>query len=234
MRLHLVRHGQTPSNVGRHLDTAEPGPGLTELGRRQALALPESLGTAGIQTIYASTLVRTQLTAEPLSRALGQQVLIRRGLREIPAGSLEMANDQESIRDYLSVVLGWAGGELGLSIPGTSLDGHAVLGAFDEVVEEVVRSGVTTAALFSHGAVIRAWAASRSRNITADFAAEHPVLNTGAVLVTGEPGRWYTERWQEHALGGPAVERAAEALTGARTEAGATAATVDPETVPGD
>ena len=35
-RLHLVRHGQTPSNVAGALDTALPGAPLTELGREQA------------------------------------------------------------------------------------------------------------------------------------------------------------------------------------------------------
>ncbi|MCM1975585.1 histidine phosphatase family protein, partial [Streptomyces sp. G1] len=36
MRLLLVRHGQTPTNVDYLLDTAVPGPGLTELGLAQA------------------------------------------------------------------------------------------------------------------------------------------------------------------------------------------------------
>ncbi|NUL49198.1 histidine phosphatase family protein [Cellulosimicrobium funkei] len=226
MRLLLVRHGQTPSNVGRNLDTAEPGPGLTELGREQALALPDTLGAQGIEAIYASTLVRTQQTAAPLARALGQEVRIRRDLREIPAGSLEMANDDESIQTYLSIVLGWAGDAPGRRMPGTERDGHSVLGAFDEVVAEVVATGVGVAALFSHGAIIRAWAASRCENITADFAAQHPVSNTGAVLVSGEPGRWWAEQWQEQALGGPALED--------ETADGAAAEPVDPEEVPGD
>lgn len=33
MRLLLIRHGETPTNVGYLLDTAVPGPGLTEIGR---------------------------------------------------------------------------------------------------------------------------------------------------------------------------------------------------------
>ena len=36
MRLILVRHGQTPSNIERLLDTGAPGPGLTELGLAQS------------------------------------------------------------------------------------------------------------------------------------------------------------------------------------------------------
>lgn len=65
MRLLLVRHGQTPSNVEFLLDTAVPGPGLTALGERQAAALPEALADEDIEALYVSTLVRTQLTAAP-------------------------------------------------------------------------------------------------------------------------------------------------------------------------
>ena len=43
MRLLLIRHGQTPSNLKFLLDTAVPGAALTELGERQAAALPEAL-----------------------------------------------------------------------------------------------------------------------------------------------------------------------------------------------
>lgn len=71
MRLLLVRHGQTPSNVRFLLDTAVPGPGLTELGERQAAALPEALAGEDIDALYASTLTRAQLTAAPLAGARG-------------------------------------------------------------------------------------------------------------------------------------------------------------------
>ncbi|POC80683.1 histidine phosphatase family protein, partial [Vibrio vulnificus] len=43
MRLILIRHGQTESNVHRLLDTAMPGPGLTELGQQQAAGLVSAL-----------------------------------------------------------------------------------------------------------------------------------------------------------------------------------------------
>ncbi|MCV9993183.1 histidine phosphatase family protein [Paeniglutamicibacter sp. ZC-3] len=112
MRLILIRHGQTTSNVGHHLDTGEPGASLTDLGREQARALPAALAATTIEAIYASTLLRTQQTAAPLAAALGLEVGIRAGLREIPAGTLEMANDEASIEAYLSVAFGWADGPL--------------------------------------------------------------------------------------------------------------------------
>ena len=93
MRLILVRHGQTSSNISRALDTTEPGPDLTNLGRAQAAALPRMLDGTPIEAIYASTLVRTQQTAAPLAAAHGLDVQVRAGLREVSAGELEMRFD---------------------------------------------------------------------------------------------------------------------------------------------
>jgi probable phosphoglycerate mutase len=67
VRLLLIRHGQTPHNVTGALDTAFPGAGLTALGEAQARALPTALSGETISAIYASPLVRTQLTATPLA-----------------------------------------------------------------------------------------------------------------------------------------------------------------------
>ena len=74
MRLMLIRHGQTPSNVLGLLDTNPPGPGLTDLGIRQAAALPATLAGCRIDAIYASNQPRAQLTAQPLAAARGLPV----------------------------------------------------------------------------------------------------------------------------------------------------------------
>ena len=80
MRLLLIRHGQTPHNVTGALDTAYPGAGLTELGQRQAAAVPASLADEDVSAVYASPLVRTQLTGTPLAqeRGIGQNTRQRR------------------------------------------------------------------------------------------------------------------------------------------------------------
>jgi broad specificity phosphatase PhoE len=67
MRILFIRHGQTPANVLGALDTAHPGPGLTELGLRQARAIPLALADERIEDVFVSTLRRTQVTAEPLA-----------------------------------------------------------------------------------------------------------------------------------------------------------------------
>lgn len=175
---------------------------MTELGHEQARALPGSLDAEPIEAIFASTLTRTQETAAPLARAMGLDVRVRRGIREITAGAMEMANDEESIQTYLSIALGWADGASETPIPGTDEDAGVVLGRFDQVAGEAHDSGLSTAAFVTHGAIIRAWTASRCTNISADFARTSWVSNTGAVIVTGGPDRWQVEQWQGEAIGG--------------------------------
>lgn len=206
MRLILVRHGQTSSNVGGLLDTGAPGPGLTELGREQAIAAASTLRTEPIEAIYASVLVRTQQTAEPLARALGHPVEVRDGLREIAAGDLEMRGDPASVHRYLTTIFGWHEGDPHERMPGGE-SGVEVFERFDAVVEEIAGLGVRTAAAYSHGAAIRAWTAARAENVTARHAALHPVSNTGAVVLEGDPVRgWRVVTWEGHALGGSAVD----------------------------
>ena len=51
MKLLLIRHGQTPSNVRGLLDTGAPGAELTKLGHEQARALPKALDGEPIDSI---------------------------------------------------------------------------------------------------------------------------------------------------------------------------------------
>lgn len=119
MRLLLVRHAETPSNVDHLLDTAVPGPGLTALGARQATALPDALAAEDIGALYASTLVRAQLTAAPLAAARGLDVRVRDGIREIAAGDLEMLpGDSEQGALYMKTAFAWAAGDTALRMPG--------------------------------------------------------------------------------------------------------------------
>jgi broad specificity phosphatase PhoE len=200
MRLILVRHGQTSSNVAGLLDTDEPGAGLTGLGLEQAAALPGVLLEESIEVLYASTLVRTQQTAAPLASFLGLEVRIRDGLREVRAGALEMLGDDASVQTYLSTTFAWGSGDVHVRMPGAE-SGAEVFARYDAVVEEIAGSGAGTAAIVSHGSVIRAWTAARAENITPDFAARNALANTGAVLLEGSPSDgWHALAWEGRAL----------------------------------
>ena len=164
MRLLLIRHGETPGNVLGQLDTAHPGPGLTELGERQAEALQRALVNEPISALYASTLLRTQVTARPLGRELGLDVKVLDGIHEIEAGSLEKLTDHESHRRYMGTVFAWAAGDFDRRMP-AGPDGHEFFERFDAAIAKVAAeaSDAGAVALVSHGAAIRVWAARRAQ-----------------------------------------------------------------------
>ena len=219
MRLLLIRHGQTPGNVLGQLDTAHPGPGLTELGERQAAALARSLANEPLDHLYASTLIRTQVTARPLASARGLDVEVLTGLHEIEAGSLEKRTDQESHLRYLDTVFAWSAGELDRRMP-AGPSGHDFFDRYDAAIEEIaVAAGAAgrpgtepgadpagTVAVVSHGAAIRVWAGLRAANVEPGFAARHVLANTGIVALEGDPDAgWQLIHWDASPVGGLAL-----------------------------
>ncbi|MFJ6071036.1 histidine phosphatase family protein [Streptomyces sp. NPDC093065] len=201
MRLLLIRHGQTPSNLKHLLDTAEPGPGLTSLGQEQAAALPDALAPERIDVLYASTLVRTQLTAAPLAASTGLEVRVRAGIRELTAGDLEMRGDDEAAHTYMRTAFAWSAGDVRLRMPGGE-NGEEALARFDAVVAEAHADGAQTVAMVSHGAAIRMWVAARADNVDIDYAARHPLANTGIVTLAGSPDEgWRALLWEGGSVG---------------------------------
>lgn len=194
MRLLLVRHGQTISNVRHVIDTADPGAPLTDLGRQQAEALVGALADESIDVVIASTLVRARQTATPIARARDLPLGVRDGIREIGAGDLEMRGDSAAAERYVTTILSWADGDLDPVMPGGG-GGRDMLAAFDEVVAEVEASGAATAVLVSHGAAIVTWAVARAANVDTVFAVGNWLPNTGTVILEGSGAHWLVECW---------------------------------------
>ena len=195
VRLLLIRHGQTPGNVLGQLDTAHPGPGLTDLGHQQARDLTTTLQNENIETLHSSTLIRTQLTAGPLSEARKLDIDVRTGLHEIEAGSLELRSDRDSIRQYLETIYAWGLGDLDTAMPGGP-DGHAFFGRFDDEIAAISAAGSNVAAVVSHGAAIRVWVSARANNIVPSFGAENNLDNTGIVVLDGSArDGWTLVNW---------------------------------------
>lgn len=200
VRLHLVRHGQTPSNLVHALDTAAPGAPLTPEGERQARAVGRALAAEPLDAVYASTLDRARATAAEVARPHGLDVQVREGLREVLAGDLEMRTDDDSVHRYLSTMVAWASGDLDAAMPGGE-SGRATLERFDAVVDELLGTGAETVAAVSHGAMIRLWALTRAGNLDAATAGRWSLDNTGVVtLETSGPTGWYATRWQDQVV----------------------------------
>ena len=206
MRLLLIRHGQTAGNVAGVLDTAFPGPGLTVLGLAQAAAIPEALAGERVVGLYASRLVRTQLTAGPLAEKCGLAVVILDGLEEISAGALESASDADACAAYIGTLVAWSDGDLRRPMPGGP-DGRSFFDRFDSAVRAMAASHGPddTVVAVSHGAAIRVWSSVRAAT-TPDVGVERGLMNTGVVVVEGDPKNgWNLVEWREGPLGGPTL-----------------------------
>lgn len=195
MRLTLVRHGETPGNVAGRLDTAVPGPGLTERGQDQAAALVDRFRGETFDRIWTSAHLRAQLTAGPVAADRGLELNIRPELGEFSVGDLEGRNDDAAMTVFLAVMHAWIDGDLDPAMPhGES--GHDIMRRMDSAMAEIVATGDDTALVVSHGGVLRIWSALRCANITHEFALANYLVNTGVIVVTGSAAvGWHCESW---------------------------------------
>jgi probable phosphoglycerate mutase len=202
LRLMLVRHGETPSNVIGSLDSRPPGPSLTEVGRRQAVAVAESLAALPVVAVYASVAVRAQETAAPIAAAHGLPVQVVDGIQEAFVGDLECRHDPEALTAFFEVFHRWTkAGDLSVAMPGGESAQH-VLDRFLPVVADIrARHSDGVVVLVSHGAAIRISSFALSPNVTADFADQHRLENTGRVVLEADddsPTGWRCLDWAGH------------------------------------
>lgn len=196
MRLLLVRHGQTLSNVDRALDTKIPGAPLTDEGHAQARAFAETTASTPVAAVYASTATRAQQTASPIAAAHGLHVRVIDGVQEVFVGDLEGRNDEQAIHEFYQVYTRWTeddldarmpGGESGLEIQKRFLD---AIGAIRDAHAE------GTVVLVSHGGMIRLGAEWLAENVTGRLANIGVLPNTGHVLLeTNRDGSWTCLEW---------------------------------------
>jgi broad specificity phosphatase PhoE len=202
VRLLLIRHGQTPANVRGELDTAHPGPGLTDLGRAQAAAIPQAVAHEAIDAIFVSTLVRTAETAAPLARARGIVPVELPGIHEIAAGELELATDHDSYRRFHGAAFSWGSGDLEVRMPGAE-NGHEFFERFDSSIAAVAATDAQCAVVISHGAAMRVWITARATNFEPSQAAKEALDNTALITLSGSPtAGWMLESWGGDPLGG--------------------------------
>jgi broad specificity phosphatase PhoE len=193
----FIRHAQSSANVSGIIDTAVPGPDITDLGRQQAQDVANQLSVNRYDGIYASTMVRTQETAAPMSEALDEPVTVLPGLRELEAG----ANDGLSVTDapvYRAPGV-WLDGHRSERIPG-SVTGDEFDARFDAAMQSIYDSGKTNVVAFSHGAAIYYWVQMNVKNPNREF--KNDLSNTAHVVVTGSPTEgWTLANWDGATVG---------------------------------
>ena len=199
LRMVLVRHGQTPSNVVGSLDSRPPGPSLTDLGREQALDVADSLAALPVVAVYASVAVRAQETAAPIAAAHGLPVRVIEGIHEAFVGDLECRNDPDSIAAFFGVFHRWTRSfELDVPMPGGE-SAQQVLDRFLPVVADIrARHKDGVVVLVSHGAAIRLTSFALSPNVDSALADQHVLHNAGRVVLEADgssPTGWRCLEW---------------------------------------
>ena len=200
MRVTFVRHGQSAGNASGLIDTSTPGPVITELGQQQARTVAGTLGDNNYDSIYASTMVRTQLTAAPMSQYLRLPIQVLPGLQEIEAGVFEGTPESQAADGYGLFPLAWAiQGNRDLRIPG-SIDGNEFDARMDGALKTIWDKGDRNSVIFSHGGAIMFWTMMNAVNLTAaqkiDLLRTAPLSNTNYVIVEGNPeDGWTLVNW---------------------------------------
>jgi broad specificity phosphatase PhoE len=203
----FVRHGESVDNATNVIDTAVPGTGLTPLGQQQANAIAKVLAPQGpFAGIYASQLIRTQLTAAPLAGQLGMNVQILPGLNEIYAG---IFNGLPEIGPagllYLVAPVAWT---LGFPIvpmlaPGAlHINGVVFDEGFTNALQTMYANSSTSSIVASNGKItdvafssefaIEVGTMMNVNNPDPLLMLTHPLPNGGIVVVQGDPQDGWT------------------------------------------
>ncbi|NKQ53462.1 histidine phosphatase family protein [Amycolatopsis sp. K13G38] len=197
MKLYLVRHAQSTANVRKILDTALPGPPLTELGREQAQAFAEKFAEEPIAAVYASRATRAQQTATPLADALAMEVQVIDGVHEVSVGDLEGRGDHEALRVYAQTVRPWTQGDLSVAMPGGE-SGFQVCERYTRAVAELRakhEQADGAIVLVSHGGAIRLSAEWLADNVRPELADQGLLPNTGIVEMETTVQGWRCLSW---------------------------------------
>ena len=96
MKIYMVRHGQTDSNVAKKIMGQRIDESLNQEGRRQAHELSDSLKGTAFDVIFSSPLKRVLETAKVVAEGRTAKILTRDELKERDFGSLSGKTQQEA------------------------------------------------------------------------------------------------------------------------------------------
>jgi probable phosphoglycerate mutase len=194
--LFLVRHGQTTANVANALDSALPGPELTELGWEQARAVAADLAERDITAVYASRAIRAQQTGSVIGEKIGVLVQTLVGVHEVFVGDLDSRTDQASFAEFVRVFQAWGRGELDEPMPGGESAADVLTRFTIDINEIVARHEDGNIVIVSHGAAIRLVASNIVDNVTLMAGARAILPNTGKVVLEQTEAGWTCSYWE--------------------------------------
>jgi broad specificity phosphatase PhoE len=154
MLLYCIRHGETTYNAEGRIQGQLDTP-LSELGKKQALAVAKALAGQPIELVISSPLSRAYTTAQPLAAALGVDIRTDDRLKEINAGIFQNLVPAEMAERFPEETAKWKSHDPDYVIPnGESRRMLMQRGA--AVLDELLRSPLKVAAVVAHGGLLTA------------------------------------------------------------------------------
>jgi probable phosphoglycerate mutase len=156
LRLHLLRHGQTPSSRDNLFCGAGLDPMLTDDGIAMARAFEHAYRGRPWRAVYSGPLARATATARTIAEPWGMPVAVREGLTEIAYGRWDGLSAEVVDRDFHDDYVRWTadpawnaptGGETAVALA------RRALGVVEEIAREMGDGDVL---VVSHKATIRA------------------------------------------------------------------------------
>jgi probable phosphoglycerate mutase len=195
----LLRHGQSEAaDSERPFELVEGrgDPALSELGRKQALAVSARLATRPLSAVYVTPLRRTTETVRPLTDALGVTPIVEPDLIEVHLGEWEgglyrqLVAESYPLAMQVEVVGRWD------VIPGAESNESLQKRSVDAVERIAARHTGTTVLVTAHGGTIAALLAY-AVGATAFSFLKIDNASISSVVVAG--GRWTIRRFNDTA-----------------------------------
>jgi 2,3-bisphosphoglycerate-dependent phosphoglycerate mutase len=117
MKLYLIRHGESVYNAEGRIQGHSDVP-LSELGRRQGVAVAEVLANRAIDALYCSPLQRAYEMAEIIARRLKLPIRLDDRLKEINVGVFQGRLRTELDRLNPAEIACWTSEDLDYVVPG--------------------------------------------------------------------------------------------------------------------
>ncbi|MER3521598.1 MAG: hypothetical protein C4317_05140 [Acidimicrobiia bacterium] len=156
MELILVRHGRVDGGEKRFNASGRFDQPLGELGAQQSRCLVPRFEGQEIAAIYASELMRTQQTAQPLADALGLPIMVHPSLNEVYLGEYEGRSFSRLLQERDEVYMRFLETRRWSEFPGSEGDDSVrerVTLVMEELVELYPKQRVVA---FTHGGIINA------------------------------------------------------------------------------
>lgn len=203
MQLYFVRHGESEANLLNEFSNRGLKHGLTDTGRQQAVALAQTLKGIPIKKIFSSPLLRAIQTAEILAQALDVSYEVSDALREYDCGILEGKSDAASWRSYWELSDAWLirkEWEQRIEQGESFLDIQQRFVPFIDGLIQAHRTSTSAFALVGHGGIYRCMLPLILRNIDFQFALDHGISHTSAIVTEMTPAGLVCLTWGENAL----------------------------------